>query len=218
MTVHISSRAVKLLSVAIVGILSLGVLLAAHQPADKTAVSASESEEEFIEDGASATLLTETLRVSNPTDLILGVTAECSILSEIATQGNDMARTEGQLTLHVTVDGEHVPVSDADEDDGRVVFCNRVYERETTLFDDEDARIEDFLATRQANAFNWVALDAGELDSDGDGLLDVVVTAEYEEDNTSGENGDADSEGVVGNRTLVIEPTKAKNDETRSAD
>ena len=49
------------------------------------------------------------------------------------------------------IDGQPVPV--ADEDDGRVTFCNRLYERETTLFDDEDATIRTYMATRQARSW-----------------------------------------------------------------
>lgn len=211
MTITLSSRAVGLF---VLGILCIGFLVAAHEPANKMNVSASESEVEFVEGGESVVVLEETLRVAQPTDLLLGVTAECSILSSLTTQGNDSQSTNGQLKLHITIDGQHVPVSDADEDEGRVVFCDRTYQRETTQFDDEDARIEDFLGTRTANAFDWVALDAGWLDHDGDGLLSVAVHAEYEESSTEM----ADSEGVIGNRTLLIQPTFAKNDETRSAD
>ncbi len=213
MTITLSSRAVGLL---VIGVLSLGFLVAAHEPANKMNVSASESEVEFVDAGQSEVVLEETLRVSKTADLLLGVTAECSILSDLATEGNDTASTNGQLKLYVTIDEVHVPVSDADEDDGRVVFCDRTYQRTTSMFDDEDeeATIEDFLGTRTANAFDWVALDAGWLDADGDGLLSVAVHAEYDENN----DGEADSEGVIGNRTLVIQPTKAKNDETRSND
>lgn len=211
MSITLSSRAVGLL---VLGVLSLGFLVAAHEPANQMNVAASESEVAFVEPGDSAVVLEETLRVSNPTDLILSVTSECSILSELATQGNDRQSTNGQLKLHVTIDGEHVAVSDEDADAGRVVFCDRTYQRETMQFDDEDARIEDFLGTRQANAFGWVALDAGELDLDGDGLLTVELHAEYEESSTEL----ADSYAAIGNRTLIIQPTRAKNDETRTAD
>lgn len=212
MSITLSSRAVGLL---VLGVLSLGFLVAAHEPANKMNVSASESDEAFVANGDTEVLLSETLKVSNPTDLILGVTAECSILSDLATEGNETAETNGQLKLYVTIDGEPVKVSAADEDEGRVVFCDRTYRRTTMLgLDDGTDRIEDYLGTRSANAFDWVALDAGELDADGDGLLTVVVHAEYDESNI----GEGDSEGVVGNRTLIIQPTRAKNDETHGHD
>lgn len=211
MSITLSSRAVGLL---VLGVLSLGFLVAAHEPANKMNVSASESEVVFAEPAQEVLLLEEQLKVSNPTDLILAVTAECSILSRIATDGNDTATTNGQLKLYVTIDGEAVKVAEPDADEGRVVFCDREYQRTTSMFDDTNARIEDFLNTRTANAFDWVALDAGELDTDGDGLLTVEVFAEYDESNT----GEANSTGVVGNRTLIIQPTKAKNDETHGSD
>ena len=83
-------------------------------------------------------------------------------------------------TLHelfITLDGTRVPVSldDTEENEqgetddiGKVVFCNRAYQRTVTDaeenegvggneggdgFDDED----DFIRTRTANAFNWMA-------------------------------------------------------------
>lgn len=210
MTIQIPSRAV---AAFLAGVLSLGFLMAAHEPANKTSIAGAESEAVFVEGGASAMVLHETLKVSGPADLILSFTAECSILSRIKTVGNDQVETTGQLKVHLTVDGQHVPVSDEDVDEGRVVFCDRTYGRTTSLFDDEDATIEDFLATRTSNAFNWVALDAGRLDADGDGLLTVEAHVEYVESNV----GDGDSQGVVGNRSLLVQPVMAKNDETRGA-
>lgn len=211
MTIHLSSRT---LSAVLIAALAVTVLVAAREPANKTNVAGSESDIEFVETTQPVELLSETLRVSQPQDLILAVTAECSILSELTTVGTDSASTNGQLRFFLTIDGAHVPVSAADEDDGRVVFCDRTYQRETTFSEDEDARISDFLGTRSANGFNWVVLDSGHWDSDGDGLLDVVLWAEYDEANA----GDADSTGVVGNRTLIIEPTHAKNSETLGSD
>ncbi|HEX9890130.1 MAG TPA: hypothetical protein VGA69_11665 [Nitriliruptorales bacterium] len=211
MTIDLSNRTLGALAVAA---LAATVLIAANEPANKTNVAAAESEVAFVVDQPTE-LLHETLRVSKPQDLILAVTAECSILSEITTVGNDTASTNGQLRLYITIDGQHVPVSDADKDAGRVVFCDREYQRTTSLFDDPDATIEDYLATRSANAFNWVVLGAGHWDADGDGLLDVTVWAEYDETNVGEES---DSTGVIGNRTLIIQPTHAKNSETLGSD
>lgn len=212
MTITVPSRAVAAL---LAGALSLAFLIAAHQPANKTSVAGAESDAVFVEpSGEAVSVLHETLKVSGPTDLVLSFTAECSILSQIKTVGDDHVETHGSLKVHLTVDGAHVPVSEEDLDEGRVVFCDRTYQRTTSNFtEDEEATIEDYLRTRSANAFNWVALDAGRLDADGDGLIRVEAWVEYDEANV----GQGDSEGVIGNRTLLIQPVMAKNDETHGS-
>lgn len=152
------------------------------------------------------------MRVSPPTDLIIQVTAECAIFTALTTTGNDTAQAFGEVKVWVELDGTHVPVATADLDEGRVVFCNRRYHRTTTLFDDEDATIESFIDTRTANGFNWLALNAGSYDdpANGFGIIDVAVKATL----TEGTMGDATAEAVVGNRTVIVEPTKASNHET----
>lgn len=173
---------------------------AGHSPADKA--SAVGSRVEVVAPNDAEPVLTTTLRTSSPADLLLSVSAECSITTEVTTVGNDLQRAEGTLTVYVTVDGQPVPV--AGTDDGRVVFCNRLYERETTMFDDEDATIRTFMRTRAANAFNWVALDVGS------GIHTVEVHALL----TTNTTDTASALGAVGNRTLLIEPTHMANDES----
>lgn len=63
-----------------------------------------------------------------------------------------------------------------------------------------------FTQTRQANGFNWLALDTGFAYDDpanGNNTLDIVLFAEFTEET---ENR-ADAEALVGHRTLIVEPT-----------
>lgn len=216
---------------------------ATHEPADKAVAAGSDVDQ--IEDDTP--ILSETMRVSSTSDLILQLTAECSILTELSTGGEgvttDTQSAFGSVRLWVEIDGNRVPVATDDtpvdaeenaeddaEDDatlpgdapaglddtdtndesdiGEVTFCNRAYSR-TVEDSEEDGDIDqqdDYIRTRTANAFNWLALDAGkDYDTDGNNLLNVVVWADYDARETEKAVADA----FVGSRTLIIEPTHA---------
>jgi hypothetical protein len=174
---------------------------ATHAPADK--VTANGSTVEVFGPAETVTLLTATLKTSTTADLVLQVTAECSLVTDVTTVGNDMQSAFGQVKVWVELDGIPVLVSSDDTSDpGRVVFCNRAYSRTTSMFDDEDATIATFFRTRAANAFNWLAMNVG------NGIHTITVKAELTEEATS----NAVAEAAVGKRTLIIEPTKLAND------
>jgi hypothetical protein len=215
------------LSTALLGALVAAILantqgvFATHKPADKVAASANIDDIAFVTATTDRPLLTETFRTATPTDLILQVSAECSIVTDVVTTGNDSTAAGGRLKFYMTIQtgtgpqqiigvtetatGTTTPGTPGD--DGRVVFCNQTYQRDVTNLGDtnnDDARIRTFLETRHANAFNWVHLNAG------NGIHTVRLFADYDETETG---ADAIARGVVGRRTLVIEPVKAKNDE-----
>ena len=97
-------------------------------------------------------------------------------------------------------------------------FCDRTYER--TVQDGEDPqdgidRETDYIDTKSANAFNWVLLNAGS------GIRHVRLLADLvsgpqgactRNTTVSIGNGVGCTEAFVGNRTLIIEPTKMAND------
>src|SRR2546428_4014392 len=85
---------------------------ATHMPADK--VAASGSTVEVVGPGESVTLLSGTMRTSSPEDLIFNVTAECSIVTNLTTVGNDTSSAFGQVRIWVELDGTAVPVSGDD--------------------------------------------------------------------------------------------------------
>lgn len=196
------------LLVAAALILTAGLLAGADQagansgePANKVAVSGSGVT--VGEPDETLTLLDTTMRNADSKALVLQVTLECSILTDLETVGNDRSRAESTLDVWVEVDGERIGVSEAD-DNGEVTFCNREYQRETRLFDDEDATIDDHIATKQAHGFDWVDLDAGK------GVHDIVVKGRL----TTSSTDNADADVTVGNRTLIVEPVDTAHDET----
>lgn len=218
-----------------------------NMPADKTAVGGSSLED--IDPNETKEILSQRMKVSSPADLILGVTSECSILTRLITdEDGETAATTGSVDIWITIDDHVVPVQtagvdtdddgdvDADDgvgDNGEVTFCNRTYQRtetdqeaegteETGLVDKED----DYIRTKAANAFNWVALNVGVDETEGgyddpangNNIIDVRVFARYDRTHQNNTCATADlvedeltscSEAFVGKRTLVIEPVHA---------
>jgi hypothetical protein len=192
---------------------------ASHEPANKGAAAGSDLDTI----GQDELLLSETMKVSSPEDLIVSVTAECSILTALTTNNDSLnSRAFGSVRLRVEIDGREVPVSvddgaggeddGADDDDeiGEVTFCNRAYER--TVADDESPADgvdseSDYIDTRTANAFNWIALDTGVIydsPANGNNILTVNLFADYDTSTA----GEAVAEAFVGSRTMVIEPIR----------
>ena len=202
-----------LTSLALVG--TQGVL-ATHQPADK--VVASGSKLAVVGPGDEVPILTATLRSTNVSDLILGVSLECAILTQLTTgpnavDGVDQALAQGKVLVWVEIDGQIVPINSVggesqpgDESD-KVTFCDREYQRKVS--DNEDPADgqdteEDYIRTKAANAFNWIHLNVGR------GVHEIVVKATL----TERVEGAAVAEALIGNRTLVVEPAKLANDAT----
>lgn len=205
---------------AALGLLVLALLLATparqqaaatHTPANKVFASGSTMEEMTTQVGQGRsssvrTLLSGRIKTSAPTDLIISVTAECALWTNITTIGNDQSEAIATVKVWVEIDGRALPVSaDDSREPGKVVFCNRAFKMVTTDFDDEDSKIELFLKTRSANSFNWVALNVGS----GPTLHTIEVKAQLDSEvtTTAGE-----ARAIVGKRTLVVFPEKLAND------
>lgn len=152
------------------------------------------------------TLLTGTIKTSSPKDLIFRFTAECALWTDITTVGNDDSQAVATVKVWVEMDGNVIPVSadDTGDEAGKVVLCNRAYRRVTTMFDDENATIESYLATRSANGFNWFSYDAGSFPSPH--VVTVKAQLETQVDGTGM------AKAAVGKRTLIVEPTDLAND------
>lgn len=180
---------------------------ATHQPANKVAAAGAAAVVTSPQAPA-ILLLEEKVKTSKPTDLILGVTLECVITTEVTTTGNDLQEAEGTVKVWVEVDGVPVPVSSDDTTEtGKVTFCNQFHQRETTMFDDEDATIRTLHRAGSANGFQWLRLNMGS------GIHTISVRADLETSNTD----TASALAAVGKRTLIIEPVKAANDEAVTA-
>lgn len=189
---------------------------AAGVPANK--VAASGSTLEVIGANESKVVLSETVKINNPTDLILGVTAECAILTEVTNSANgETERAFGQITFSVKIDGKTVPVATNAPTSGPVVFCNRAQEQQWTDStaaivgdDDGDDKLRQHLDTRTANAFNWMALNVGTTyQGTENNVHKIEVIATWVTDATD----NAVAKATVGNRTLILEPVKAANRE-----
>ena len=196
--------------IAIVGTLSYAEQARAHhEPANKVA-AVGVNVESFDK---SVVLLEETVKTPGPTDLILSLTAECSIITELTTGGtgaDDFSEASGTVDVWVTIDGTRVPLSSVQQDDGTVTLCNRTYGRsvEDSEGDGDIDEQDDYIRTKNANAFNWLALDTGfayDNPANGNNILDIVVHAAY----TTNEEGRALADAYVGSRTLIVEPTNA---------
>lgn len=217
------------------GYLGRNAVSAHHEPANKLAAAGTQAEIVNANDTA-IPVLSERVKMSGPTDLVLSVTSECSILTALrtgdddtGTPSTDSARAFGQLTFYIEIDGNRVPISTVDQDsgtagtqtdNGEVVFCNREYQRSVTDSESNSGGVdttEDYIRTRTANAFNWLAINTGfayDEAGNGNNILDVVVYAEYTREPTActglvaPEPEDACAQAIVGARTLIAEPTK----------
>lgn len=197
-------KTAKLAAVAVLAAGSLSVFGlgadAAHEPANK--VSAAGSRVEYFAPNTAITILSERVKTSKPTDLILGVSAECAITSTLNTAGGTAAQAHGQVRIWVEIDGVPVPVSAEDvAPRGQIVFCDRVDQRSFAAPPAE--MIRTFQETKSATAFNWMALDVGSATH----LIEVKATL------VTDTAGTASATAMVGGRTLIVEPVKSANDE-----
>lgn len=171
-------------------------------PADKMTVGASDIQ--VMDPQADVTLLCAQMRTSNPADLTFAVTLECSIVTSVTTTGNDSQSAFGDVKVWVEVDGKNVgvlPAQPGQSDNGQVTFCNRVYSSTTSGFPptDSQATINTFQSTKDANAFNWVAMNVGS----------QVHTISIHATLTSGTTSSKDmAQAVVGARTVVVNVTQ----------
>jgi len=185
-------------------------------PANKTTAAGSGVEmlqSDFADTEAGTTILSASLKTSKPTDLLLTISLECALWTEVVSttiQDHPMGfspvgRAEAHVTVWVEVDGVPVKVA-SDDPDGKVVFCDRVHEQEVSDTDDSTGNwtLRQYLETRSANSFEWIHLDSGS------GVHTVTVKADIQSYNTEG----SFAQGAIGKRTLVIEPVKFANDAT----
>ncbi|MHB2023737.1 MAG: hypothetical protein ACYCO3_10460 [Mycobacteriales bacterium] len=167
-----------------------------------------------------ATLLTATIKTSTPEDLIFSVSAECDVLTSLTTDGTQTAEAQGSVQIWVTLDGNIVPINSVSSapqsqtgskpgnTSDEVTFCHR---DASQSFTDGDATtgmdaLSEYQNTKNADSFSWVWLNAGP------GTHTVVVHGELT-DTTSG-SGTATVKAYVGNRMLIVDPTKFANSAT----
>lgn len=203
-------------SIAVAVPVSLAATGSGGYPADK-AVAAG-STRAVLAENQTETLLSATFRTSKTTDLIMSVSLECSILTSLVTNNETPTSTAGAgLRAWLEIDGVPVAVEDlsappqdpADTAEGdpatdAVTFCDREYAR--SVVDDENPadgvdEEDDYIQTKSSHSFTWVRMNAGS------GVHTVELVGTLRDSQTGG----GDSEAIIGNRTLIIEPTKMAN-------
>lgn len=186
----------------------------AQEPANKPGVAINRgSPITFVSTSAPVKILTEVVKTSKPTDLLLSVTAETSIISDVLTTGSETQRAEGKLVFYITLDNDPNPILPTGApgpshprqgDTGEIVFANQIYSRSTSLLaDDTLDQVQTYLETKHATGFNWAVLNAQ------GGTHTITVWAKYDESETS----TAQATGVVGNRSLIVQPVKCQVNE-----
>lgn len=208
--VAVSAVLVMALAVSIVPRL----VTAESQPANKMAVAGSAVVAQSTSLGSSdnsgwTTIMAGTIKTSNPTDLVIQHTQECSIVTNVklsSNGGTTESSTAGQK-VRVLIDGQPVPVFSGD--DGEVTFCDRAFKIETNILHQiqdlctvtnstcDESYFNAYLSTKSAHGFNWIALNVGS------GVHTIEIQSLlYSEASTNGE-----ASVVVGKRSLVVEPT-----------
>src|SRR4051794_40690281 len=201
------SFVVAIALVSVIAVVAIGA--SGGTPANKV-TAAGDKAVVMTPQGPGVTLLTATMATSKPTDLILSVTLECSILTTVTNSGmTSTANAQGQVRVWVEVDDQIVPVQSissppqntppAGDDSDKAVFCERVHQVDFT--NNANDTLTQYQKTKNANAFNWLRQNVGA------GNHTITVKADL---SSSAMNGTASA--VVGNRTLVIDPTKMAND------
>ncbi len=186
-----------------------------HLPADKIGVSASVMQVMVATaspvgpvSSGTVTLLQATLRNSSPTDLMIQVSAECALWTDIVSPSSD---AKASVKVWAELDGSPVPVTtdsngdgvNDDPDDGKVVFASRDFQIAGLLSADV---LKLYLSTRNADEFNWITLNVGS------GIHSLVVKGRLDVQVT----GTGYAKAAIGKRTLIAEPAKLANDATVS--
>jgi hypothetical protein len=206
-----------------VGVVLLATSVAAHGATPANKVVAAGDHGAVAAPGEDVTLLTATMKTSKPTDLILSVTLECSILTDLTTGAvagatSDSATAGGRVRVWIEVDGHMVPIQSesappqdpAAQPDGgegdKVTFCDRIYHRDVSDNENDNDGLDkthDYIQTKSSHGFNWVRMNTGSGDHRIEVKADLILDAP---------EGTAEATAVVGNRTLIVEPTKMAND------
>ena len=215
---HLHRRATVglVLAIAVVAGFIGGQAIAAGSGTPANKVVAAGSKRVVAAPGENVTLMTATMKTSKPTDVMIQTTLECTILTGLVTNNDSPTSTaHSTVRVWVEVDGKIVSLTQQSSppqdptapgnDSDKVTFCDREYSR--SVVDQEDPldgidEEDDYIRTKSAHGFNWVQMNLGS------GMHTIAVKATL----STSTSGNATAEAIVGNRTLIVEPTKMAND------
>jgi hypothetical protein len=216
---------------AVVPVVIVGTsAVATHTPADK--VVAAGDNLTVINEGTNQTILTATIKSSKPSDLMMHVAAECAVETTHMRDGKTSSNQAlGSARVWIEIDGKIVPIMSSSAppqdpaqqpgggEDDKVTFCHReegfsktdnnalcTAENPVPPLTNQCEMEEWFQNTKTANAFNWVRLNVGS------GNHTITVKADVVEESTASAGDTSESQAYIGNRSLIVEPTKMSND------
>lgn len=215
---------------AVVGVVVGQSAIATHTPADKV-VAAGDSLT-VINEGTNQTILTATIKSSKPSDLMMHVSAECAVETAHMRDGKTSDnQARGFARVWIEIDNKIVPIMSSSAppqdpaaqpggtEEDKVTFCDRedgasktdnnvlcTAENPVPPLTNQCETESWFQNTKTANAFNWVRLNVGS----GEHTIRVKADVVEESDATTGDTSEA--QAYIGNRSLIVEPTKMSND------
>jgi hypothetical protein len=189
--------------------------------------------------GVKKPLLSATIKTSKTEDLVLQLSMECSILTNVVVKGSSdkgastLLQASASVRAWVEVDGHIVPVDASSSppqtpalqalgtEKDKATFCDRVHARNITdkedLLDGHDLET-DYQRTKSANAFNWLRLNVGSgthlIKVYGDFTVLPATECGVQQPPLPLVKKTLSTDCAlawVGNRTLIIEPTKTAN-------
>ena len=203
---------------------------ATHTPADK--VVASGDSLTVVNEGENQTILTATIKSSKPSDLMMHVSAECAVETTHMRDGKTSTNeAQGTARLWLEIDGKIVPIMSSSAppqdpaqqpggtEEDKVTFCHReegfsktdnnvlcTAENPLPPLTNQCETEEWFQNTKTANAFNWVRLNVGS------GTHTIRLKADVVEESGASTGDASTAQAYIGNRSLIVEPTKMSND------
>ena len=153
------------------------------------------------------------IKTSNKADLIISVTAECALATNVTikgTGGKETSTSDAQLEIRVLVDGDEVNPATP----GNVTFARRLMVLKGLLYsgsqvegtDLPEQYISIYEKTKTANGFNFVMKNV--LSGDHN----VTVQARAKQEQTGNPKSPVGITPVIGKRTLVVEAVRMVND------
>lgn len=210
--------------VAILAVSTVAIALsqsAVAAPANKTVIGSGNMGAQIASDGWQ-TIISGTIKTSNPSDLVISHDQECTIHTGLnLDQYNEQATSAIRQDIRLLVDGQVVPATYGDTD-GIVTLCGRAYHMDTNVLStvyelcnwaesldldldgqpdntevcsDDEVYFDSFIRTKQAHGWHWIALDVGAGEHTVSVQSKLINEFEGVEGNTNGKKGPAKDSG-----------------------